>query len=321
MIREFDFPDLITLARYRKRGLFLDSIPTLTWGRPMVPAAALLSPFSAAFGVFTAVLQEDDGDNESIIAQVSHPIDSPFAHFTFLAPDSAVESSALTALLDYLIQTIGERGAQSLVAEVDEKSQTFEALRRANFTIYSRQRIYRVSDQPQAAKANGAARDVWRAVTPLDEFNVRKLYNLLVPAMVQQVEPAPWGDMAGWVYYEGDELLAYVDFKSGPAGVWVQPFIHPEMNDLDARLSALLAILGPRRGRPVFFCIRSHITWLGAPLQDLGGQPGAAQAVMARRLAVKVGQFEQAPLPDLGTRAEPSSPATLVQTEREPELS
>jgi len=311
MIRDFDLSDILTLTRLRRMGLFLDSAPMLTWGRPMVPAAAVLSPFSGALGVFTAVMEEEGED--SILAQVSHVQDSPFAHFTFLAPDDAVSSPALGDLLEYLIRKVGERGAQSLVAEVEEKSHTFSALRRANFSIYSRQRILRVNRPP----ANHDGRGFWRAAEEIDTFNVRKLYNLLVPGMVQQVEPAPWGDLAGWVLYENEELQAFVEVRSGPAGQWVQPFIHPEMNALDERLTALLVALGPRRNRPAYFCLRSHTSWLSLPLEDLGAEAGPPQAVMVRRLTAKVAQPERIALPDLGAQPETSSPAALYNAEHE----
>jgi hypothetical protein len=309
MIRDFDVTDILMLNRARKRGLFLDSVPTLTWGRPMVPAAAVLSPFSGALGVFTAVMNGEE--REPIIAQVSHSSESAYAHFTFLAPDSAIESRGLGPLIEYLIQKVGERGAQSLVAEVDEKSRTFEALRRGGFSIYSRQRILRVGRRPEANRAA----DAWRAVAAIDAFNVRKLYNLLVPGLVQQIEPAPGGNLHGWVLYEADELVGFAEVKRGPAGIWVQPFIHPQMDELDARLSALVRRLYPTSGRPAYFCLRSYSAWLAGPLEDLGGEAGPQQAVMARRLTSAVRAFEFDPLPELSAQPKTSSPTTLSQAE------
>ena len=104
-------------------------------------------------------------------------------------------------------------------------SQAFEALRQAGFAIYARQRIWQLD------------RATWRAIQLLppgsrlpteDLISVRSLYNNLVPGLVQQVEPFPAERLRGMVYRQGDDLLAYVEFKYGRRGIWVQPFVHPD---------------------------------------------------------------------------------------------
>lgn len=290
--RRFTPRDIFKLHQYRRRGVFLDSIPTLTWSDSLVPVGAAFAPISAATGVFTSVLEFED--QPMIIGQVGHTLGSPFAHLTFLAPDDAIESPDLPILLEHLIKQVGVRGAQSLVAEVDEESHSFEALRQANFSIYSRQRIWRL------VRSMGQGRDRnWRSMKDLDVINIRKLYNQLVPAMVQQVEPALWGKSSGWVYYQDDELMAFVDIKQGPVGIWAQPFLHPELQNVDALLGALLVNLRPSQNRPAYFCLRSYAAWLSAPMQALGGEEGPPQAVMVRRLTAGLRQVVTGGLPEL----------------------
>lgn len=309
MIRSFEFRDFTTLRRYRQRGLFLESIPTLTWGRGLVSAGAVLSPISGALGVFTSLYKSEDNRSEPVIAQVTHLPGSPFARFTYIAPDSAVESPALSPLLEHLIRRVGERGARHLVAEVDEKTHTFEALRRAAFSIYTRQHIWRLAVRPAKPSENIA----WRGQQLIDEINLRKLHNAVVPTLVQQVEPAPWEHARSWVLYQQGELAAFADVTSGPRGVYVQPIIHPEVGEVEGILTGLLHHLAPKKRRPVYVCLRSYLSWLSSALEDVGADPGSSQAVMVRRLAVDIKKPALASLPQINGTTEPTT--TFYQNE------
>ncbi len=288
------------LHRYRRRGLFLDSSPTLTWGRGLVPAGAALSPLAHASGVFTSIAEPNTDTAEPLIAQVSHSAGAAFARFTFIAPDSGLDAPEFAPLIEHLLRRVGGRGAQSVVAEVDEKTRTFEALRQAAFSIYSRQRIWRVATAPAAASNH-----LWAAAASVDEFDIQRLYNLLVPALVQQVEPGQHARPRGLALRQQGALMAYADVQRGPRGWWVQPFIHPEMEETDACLAGLLAALQPRPNRPVYVCLRSYTAWLGDALAGLGAEAGPPQAVMVRRLAAEIRKPAIAPLPAINGGAEP----------------
>ena len=303
MIRSFEIKDIPTIHRYRERGLFLDSIPTLTWGRTLVPAGAVLSPLSAAMGVFTSIHVDKADPDNPIVGQVVHAAGSPFARFTYIAPDTAVDSPVLAPLIDHLIKRVGARGAENLTAEIDEKSQTFEALRRAHFGVYSRQRIWKIETLP----LNPDGQSVWHSVSLKDEYQVRRLYESIVPGLVQQVEPAPWGRLKGYVYYKKGDLLAFVSTAQGPRGVWAQPFIHPEMENIDWHLLHLLDHLQPRPNRPVYVCLRSYQSWLSISVEDLGGISSPSQAVMVRRLTAAVKKPELTPLPVIDKTTEPTT--------------
>lgn len=305
MIRPFELRDFPILHRYRREGLFLDGIRTLTWGRTLVPAGAMLSPLASTAGVFTTLCFEDEQPARPLLAQVAHLHASPLARFTFLAPDSAVDSPALPSLVESLIATIGERGAHNLVAEVDEDTHSFEAMRRAGFSIYSHQRIWRFTSVPSME----TLQTPWCRTASRDEINVRLLYNGLVPAFVQQVEPDPWERLRGRVYYRDSDLLAFADLAHGPRGVWVQPFVHPETEELVVRFAELIQEIRPRPNRPVYFCVRAYQAWIEQALEDLGAEASPRQAVMVRRLAVtnKVRPSLKIPAIERG-RAEPTTP-------------
>jgi hypothetical protein len=173
LIRPFELRDFPTLHRYRRQGLFLDCIRALTWGETLVPLGAMTLPLSSTMGVFTSVYEDTQGDSEMMIAQVSHSNGSHFARITFLAPDSAINAPDFSALLEDLVHRVGERGAQNLIAQVDEKTETFEVLRREHFSIYARQHIWRL----MRIERKSGSQFGWRYLTSGDGFNVRKLYH------------------------------------------------------------------------------------------------------------------------------------------------
>jgi len=306
MIRPFELPDLRTLHRYRKQGVYLDSLAVLTRGRQIVPMRAVFSPLSEAMGVFTGV--HDGNGRQPLIGQASHALGANAAHLTFLTPDEEIDPVAGAALIEYLIKRLGEREAQTLLAEVDEDTVTFETLRQLNFSIYARQHIWRIREVPKRETPQVA----WRAYNSIDGINARKLHFATVPSLVQQIESTKFQDLRGWVHYEEDEMLAYAEVTDGPRGIWVQPFIHPEMENVGRHLTSLISILRPRARRPVYLCLRSYQAGLAHFLGGLEAEVSASQAVMARRLTAMITKPEMAPLPQINGSTEASTPYNQI---------
>jgi len=287
-VRQFDWRDWPTLRRYRQESVFLDSALVLTRG-PQQLTGALFSTLSSSLGIFTCVSNGENapsgrrGSLPPMIGQFIHPAGSAFSHLTFLSPQSALESCSIAPLLEYMITLSGERGAMRLLADVDEQSQVFEALRQCGFVVYSRQCIWQLADWGDVSAHSGA----WRSLTERDTIPVRNLYNNLVPGLVQQIEPFAQSRAAlprGLVKYQNDELLAFAELKMGARGVWVQPFIHPDTENVQQILLDLLKHIADRRSRPLYVCIRSYQSWLELAIDELGGKAGPRQAVMARQL-------------------------------------
>lgn len=300
--RPFDWHDLPLLYRYRQQGLFLDSTLAFTRGGVLVSAGALLAYFAPATGIFTYLGVPDRGAGQPLIGQVLHTSGAPFARLIFLAPVSALQSTHLPALFDTIAVEIGGRGAFHILAEVEEGSPAFQALHQSGFAIYARQRIWRLEGEPrgQADMAD------WRPCTPEDTLRVRSLYADLVPGLVQQVEPLPRERLKGMVFSQRGDIRAYVELRYGPAGIWVQPFVHPDAPQVGEHLVHLLQLLPNRRNRAVYLCVRSYQSWLEPAIEDLGAQPGQSQAVMVRHLAVPRKAPQPYALPQLnGKRVEP----------------
>jgi len=309
-VRFFDWRDLPILHRYRHRGLFLDAATMLTRGQFLVPAGAMLAYFAPAIGIFTFLCENGDHSESPLLGQVTHPPGSPSARLSFLAPESALESFELPALLDYAALQIGERGAFHIQAEVDEQHGALEPLRNAGFAIYARQRIWQLEEPPSLEVEPLAC----RLCKDQDVPAVRSLYNDLVPGLVQQVEPPPRSGSRSLVYYQDGMLLAYLELRYGPFGIWVQPFVHPDAENSVNQLVLRLQNLPNRHSRPVYVCVRSYQSWLEPFIDEIGAKSSSSQALMVRHLAISRLAAQVFALPAInGKHPEPTAPMMRLE--------
>lgn len=309
-VRPFDWRDFASLHRYRHDTVFLDSGLVLTRGPLLVPGA-IFSFLMPGMGVFTAVSQNDNKEGPTIIGQIMHVLGSSFAHLTFVTPEEAFDTPALPELLEYMIAFSGRRGALRLLADVDEKTGTYEVLRKASFAIYTRQRIWQLTRQVKSKTPSSK----WRQATRQDALAIRLLYNNLVPGLVQQIEPFSTNQRPrGLVYQQGEDLLAFVELRYGHRGIWAQPFVHPDTQDIVEHFFDLLHALANRGGRPVYICIRSYQAWLEPAVEELGAEAGSRQAVMVKNMASLQKAFQAYTVPVL-EGGQPEATTSIVNTE------
>ena len=211
------------------------------------------------------------------------------ARISFIAPSSAGDSSGILDLLDGLTCQAGDWGAFNLLAEVEEHHPIFENLRRSNFFVYAWQRIWRFTPPIQGEKG-GTNR--WRPASPLDEIALRSLYQSLAPPLVQSAEPFIFRAHPGLVYRQENanhhhgEVLGFIEARRGPRGVFLQPMIHPDVENVQDLLADLLqALPALYLGRPVYIAVRSYQSWLEAALEELHGQVAPRQALFVKHLA------------------------------------
>ncbi|MFC1997748.1 hypothetical protein ACFLXI_09130 [Chloroflexota bacterium] len=281
ILRPTDWRDLRVLHRYRSKGLYLDTAQVLTRGSSFT-SGVFRSFFSPTTDAFTWICADDCG-HQPVLGQFAHVPESAFARLTLLAPEGALESKITIDLLEQLTRQAGEHGAFHLLAEIPEQSNAFESLRKAGFVVYARQRVWKLRENDDGFKVMIP----WETAVK-DKINfAQSLYHNLVPGMVQQIEPLPSKNVGGLVCYDNEDLLGYVDLKSGPRGIWAQPFIHPDTADVDARLKDLFESIPNRRSRPVYLCVRSYQSWLELALDAMEAEPGPQQAVMVKHLAAQ----------------------------------
>jgi hypothetical protein len=256
--------------------------PTYIWRGNGHPAKAGPSPRAAC---------------PPVVGQLRHKPGDDFARVLYLAPTAEAAGDGWLPVLERLAVEAGERRALNLLAEVNEKSAEYEALREAGFAIYARQSLWRLS--PATVPATRVEPAALRAATRADAIGVQTLYTNVVPRLVQQVEPGPQHVERGYVLVDGGELIAYLDVRRGPCGIWVEPVLHPEAYDQsEAVLAACLQLVQGRKDKPLplFVCVRRYQSWLQDVMADAGLEALGAQAVMVKRLAVRLDEPVLKPL-------------------------
>jgi len=293
--RPLDLLDLPLIYRYRGESVSLDSTRLLTRGNPL-SAGGFMSYFNPARHLYTAVNQDN---GSTLLGGVIQTNGDSFARLVYVAPSTLLTHPALPALFEHLCAEAGKWGAFHVLAEVDETSEVFPALRAAGFSVYAWQRIWDVS---QIATIEGSGG--WETVQPINLPAIQSLYHQIVPPLLQPVEPAP-KRAEGMVCSEG--ARCYVNVTYGVRGIVLMPLIHPEATDVALKLNTLLNQLPDRRGRPVYLCVRSYQAWLEPVLEDLGARPASRQAVMVKHLArvIKAEQAVRAAQP-AGVSVQPS---------------
>ncbi|MRR29051.1 hypothetical protein EG834_01650 [bacterium] len=253
----------------------------LTRGNP-VGAWAVLDNLRLEFGSYTNVLRQDSG-HPTLIGQMHYTPGERASRLTYVTPDHGLETPGLPALLESLAWEAGSRGACSLLAEVEESSPAFEALRRVGFSVYGWQRVWKINEQIP----NGALPNVWEAASDLDSLPIHALYQALVPPLVQGADPMVEKALTGLVYEQTGELLAYIEPTYGPRGIYLQPLIHPAVDDVLRLVRSFLSGLSFHLGRPVYLSIRSYQAWLENALSELDVEVSERQALMVKHLVVQ----------------------------------
>jgi len=267
------------LYRYRRQVACLDNTLALTLGNPLAPLA-ILSYLNPVRGSYTGVVDGKNG-NPRPVGQVHYRAGRRSAHLAFLMPEMTARQEDMVALLERLAFEAGGWGACNVLAEAEEHSPLFEALRRAGFVVYARQQIWRLAEIKDTA-AGGAA---WQPALSVDETAIRSLYQSLVPPLVQSAEASPDSHEQSLVYRTGqDDLLAYAQGWFGPRGVYILPLFHPGVNDNLELLAGLAARIAPHPSRPLYLAVRSYMAELESGLAALQASPGPRQVLMAKYL-------------------------------------
>ncbi|MCC7119485.1 MAG: hypothetical protein IT310_13250 [Anaerolineales bacterium] len=272
--RALDLLDLPTIARYRNDVLTLDSARALTRGHPF-GALGLLAYINPARHLYAAAMNEKN--SPPLIGGIIHTRGETFAKLLYLAPASNLDPARLPELLDHLAKQAGAWQAWQVLAEVEETHPIFSTLRTAGFSVYAWQRLWDATALEKTESRPGAG---WRRAQAADLPAIQNLHYQIVPPLLQPIESAPT-HVRGFFHAESK---CYANVSSGGSGIMITPLIHPEENDLAAKLKTLAENLPERRGRKIYINVRSYQTWLEPALEDLGAKPATRQAVMVKHL-------------------------------------
>jgi hypothetical protein len=292
--RPLDLLDLPTLYRYRGKVVSLDSARFLTRGNPL-GARGFLSHFDPGRHVYTAV---EGGNGTPLLGSVIHTNGDSFARLLYLAPATDLTHPDLPPLIEHLSSEAGKWGTFHIIAEVDEGSDAYRALRLAGFAVYAWQRLWDVGTLDVQTNLGS-----WRSMSSVDLPAMQSLHYQIVPQLIHPIEPPPQKSDGLVCCSEG--MRGYVAIAQGPAGIVMTPFIHPEVSAPGEKLSLLPAMPG-RHGRPVYLRVRSYQAWLEPVLEDMGAKASERQAVMVKHLARTIKDEQTVPAVQRAAVIQPS---------------
>jgi hypothetical protein len=293
-IRPLALLDLPYVYSFRDEAIGLDTARTLTRGNPL-GAVGLFAYVNPVRHIYSAII---NGEGQSVLGGIIHSRNDTFAKLLYIAPSSQLNHPNLPELIENLAAQAGAWGAFHVLAEVDERSDAFVALRKAGFSVYAWQRMWNVSEITEAGSGSE-----WIRVRSLHLPSVQSLYHQIVPPLLHPFEPQPKSP-TGWMSNDG--VKCYVSMVHGVYGIVLTPLIHPEATNVSIKLASLINNLPDRRNRPVYLCVRSYQAWLEPVLADLGAQGADRQAVMVKHLARLLKEEQTVPAVPSGARVQPS---------------
>lgn len=277
--------DLPVMLRLKQNAIVLHSELGLTEDA-RGQNSALLSSIVFPRGLHSLMGHIDDKD---AVGQFRHRQGDASAHLVYLAPSLSddEEDTIWLHMLDAMAEQAGANGAHTLVGEVELSHRLFETMRRAGYAVYSRQVIWRRSPLTQEFAAPDLA---IAAETTGDELGIAALLGCTIPRILKAVME-PSAEMAGMVYRKDGQVEAYLAYSEGKHGVYVMPYVHPEvLSDAADIVAAALCRIERCRKVPVYICVRGYQGWLENAMRDLGFSPWLEQAVMVKHLTAGIRQ-------------------------------
>jgi hypothetical protein len=252
---------------------------------------SMLTDFHPAYGSCSLAARAGKS-GPKILGKMLYRMGAKSAHLTYILPYSAAGALALNYLLEEMAHTAGHWGACNILAELEEDHPAFEPIRRAGYVVYAWQRVWRflpASGGPPAgddgsleARKKASA---WRPATSADEVAIRNLYHNLVPPLVQGAESSPGQHLPGLVFRQDGELLGYIEANYGPHGIFLNPLLHPSIDDAFGLLNSLRWSLSPLFNRPVYLAVRSYQAWLEIFLQQMDTEVSPRHGLLVKHLA------------------------------------
>ncbi len=257
--------------------------------------------------------------DDAAVGQFRLKTSDHLAQAVYLAPqlDDGMSDSPWLHLLDGMAAEAGKRGAHMLSAEVDEHSPLFKTMRQAGFAVYARQEIWRRAPGLPALPPPITPAELSEE-TDADAMDIQLLYANIVPRLVQQIA-VPSSDSVGLVYRQNDRVQGYIAISEGKYGIYVLPYLHPDiLFTVAASIIAGAVAQSSRSDKlPVYVCVRRYQDWLEEAMVELGFEMCAQQAVLVRHITAGVRQAAFAPLTrNLEAVPAPVRPPTSRMTEQ-----
>ena len=216
-----------------------------------------------------------------MVGQIYLPANSRVSRFSFLLCEDFSASAGIYALIEFLSYQAGENQALNLVAEVENNPGLFEMLRRAGFSAFGIETVWKLAERFDKPGLSSS----WKNAIDKDEIGIRSLYQAVTPPLEQGAELYQPNCQHRMVHSSKSEINGWAQYKSGPLGTYINLVLHPSLNDPEALLGELSGSIYSQ-GRPVYLRIRSHQSWLNSALEKSGALVTGEYTLMVKHLAV-----------------------------------
>lgn len=282
MARKLTWQDLAVLGRYQKGRMVLDNSLRFVFN-PGLFSSSLLSIALPSSEFYTAADPLESDDFPFLIGQILLTKDSQTARIALLAPGELGSGPDYTPLISHLAQAACERGALQMLGEVRYGFSEEEILGRSGFRPYAEQQIWKM---PRKVPG-GSGQKSWLPAARADNGPAQALYQRVVPAPIQRLEPPPsFPKIQGMLSWQEGRVVGIALTQFGPRGILLDLLLDPSLDSLDEYLSALVFHLPYTNTREIYLRIRDYQGMVASALERLGALPGDHQRVMVKRLAV-----------------------------------
>lgn len=256
----------------------LDTVSFFTWGEPLNLRTVMrrVTPLVDR----EALIWE--GEEESCFGQIEKEQNKKFAQMCYLGCSENMQPLVVCRLLEALVNEAGTWKAWGVLADLPEGSDLFEGFRKAGFTIWARQKVFKLTSQEMTPSSPG----LWRSGSEFDKLAIDALSKEVVPAAAQLVDNLSdqWAD--SMVAYQKDGRLgAFANIEQGPKGIWVSMTVHPEA-DAQVLLSSLIQEVSDVLDRPIYLAVRSYQPHLENVVARMGFGASESQILLVKYLVV-----------------------------------
>ena len=297
MIRPFGLQDVRLVHRLQRTGAPLAIEHYLTHPRSPLRAALVAQWAGPRVATYVHVDRTGEGHNVGFLQLMQRP-NRPEADLLFIAPATPNDSAVWCELLQHSCVLASDQGVQRVYASPPDSAAQQECLRKAGFSPYTREVIYRLVGCP----ADGGPVAGFRSQETRDTWTLQRLYLRSTPRLVQQSEgalagqagspPLSWWDPTRWegvVWEPSGEVRAAVQVHRGRAGHWMRILVSPDLSREVARglVEEGLHLLMRSAGRsglalPIFASVRDYEVGLGDALIAHGFAPYADRVRMVK---------------------------------------
>lgn len=282
MARKLNWRDLTVLHRYQSQRMVLDNSLRFVFN-PGLFSSSLLSILLPSSEFYTAAEPQDQGKNPLLIGQILLAKENHTARVALLAPENLGAGPDYSGVFAQLSQAACERGAQQMVGEVKTGSPEEQILNRAGFKVYADQQIWKLPRQV----SYGSGQRSWIPARQADNGPTLSLYQRVVPAQVQRLEPPPeFPKNKGMVCWQEGRIVGIALTQFGPSGILLDLLLDPRLGSLDEYLSALVFHLPYTNTRKIYLRVRDYQGGITSALERMGADAGDKQRAMVKRLAV-----------------------------------